>query len=29
VISGPPPKPLLKLEAETVDGKIYVKVSEA
>lgn len=29
VISGPPPKPLLKLEAETVEGKIYVKVSEA
>lgn len=29
VISGPPPKPLLTLETETVDGKIYVKVSEA
>lgn len=29
VISGPPPKPLLKLEAETIEGKIYVKVSEA
>jgi Rieske Fe-S protein len=29
VISGPPPKPLLKLETEIVDGNIYVKVSEA
>ncbi len=29
VISGPPPKPLLALETEIVDGKIYVKVSEA
>lgn len=29
VISGPPPKPLLKLEAEIVEGRIYVKVSEA
>ena len=25
VISGPPPKPLLILETEVVDGKIYVK----
>ena len=25
VISGPPPKPLLALAAEAVDGKIYVK----
>lgn len=29
VISGPPPKPLLKLETEITEGKIYVKVSEA
>lgn len=29
VISGPPPKPLLKLEAEITEGRIYVKVSEA
>ena len=29
VISGPPPKPLLALETEIVDGNIYVKVSEA
>jgi nitrite reductase/ring-hydroxylating ferredoxin subunit len=29
VISGPPPKPLLTLAIEIVDGKIYVKVSEA
>ena len=29
VISGPPPKPLLTLETEITDGKIYVKVSEA
>jgi len=29
VISGPPPKALLKLEAEITEGKIYVKVSEA
>lgn len=26
VISGPPPKPLLALAAEVVDGQIYVKV---
>ena len=26
VISGPPPAPLLKLETETIDGVIYVKV---
>ncbi|MCJ7586188.1 MAG: Rieske 2Fe-2S domain-containing protein [Anaerolineales bacterium] len=29
VISGPPPKPLLALAAEVVDGQIYVKVGEA
>jgi len=29
VISGPPPKPLLTLAAEVVDGQIYVKVGEA
>jgi Rieske Fe-S protein len=29
VISGPPPKPLLALAAEIVDGQIYVKVGEA
>ena len=29
VISGPPPKALLTLATEIVDGKIYVKVSEA
>jgi cytochrome b6-f complex iron-sulfur subunit len=29
VKSGPPPKPLLKLETENVNGKIYVKVSES
>src|SRR5512139_2550859 len=29
VISGPPPKPLLALAAEAVDGQIYVKVGEA
>lgn len=29
VISGPPPKPLLMLTAEIVDGQIYVKVSES
>jgi Rieske Fe-S protein len=29
VISGPPPKPLLMLAAEIVDGQIYVKVGEA
>ena len=29
VISGPPPKPLLALAAEVVDGHIYVKVGEA
>ena len=27
VIEGPPPKPLVMLETEIVDGKIYVKVS--
>ncbi len=26
VISGPPPKPLLALVAEAVDGQVYVKV---
>jgi cytochrome b6-f complex iron-sulfur subunit len=26
VISGPPPKPLLALAAEVVDGQVYVKV---
>jgi len=26
VVSGPPPKPLLALVAEVVDGQIYVKV---
>jgi cytochrome b6-f complex iron-sulfur subunit len=26
VLSGPPPKPLLALVAEAVDGQIYVKV---
>jgi Rieske Fe-S protein len=26
VLSGPPPKPLLMLAAEAVDGQIYVKV---
>lgn len=26
VISGPPPKPLLALVAEVVDGQVYVKV---
>ena len=29
VISGPPPKPLLALAAEVMDGQIYVKVGEA
>jgi cytochrome b6-f complex iron-sulfur subunit len=29
VISGPPPKPLLALAAEVVDGQIYVKVGAA
>ena len=29
VITGPPPKPLLALEIEIVDGKLYVKVSES
>jgi len=29
VLSGPPPKPLLALAAEAVDGQIYVKVGEA
>ena len=29
VISGPPPKPLLALAAEVVDGQIYVKVGGA
>jgi Rieske Fe-S protein len=29
VISGPPPKPLLALVAEAVDGQIYVKVRGA
>ena len=28
VLSGPPPKPLLILETNIVDGKIYVKVSD-
>jgi Rieske Fe-S protein len=26
VLSGPPPKPLLALTAEVVDGQVYVKV---
>jgi len=29
VISGPPPKPLVFLGTEIVDGKIYVKVRES
>ncbi len=29
VISGPPPKPLLALETEIVNGQIYVKVGES
>jgi cytochrome b6-f complex iron-sulfur subunit len=29
VISGPPPKPLLALVAEVVDGQVYVKVGGA